>query len=123
MTTTSAPEGLTDADRQLLRELLANLLDNTLIHTPGGGSVTVRTRIESGRALLEVEDDGPGIPEHERERVFERFYRVPGTVTEGGGLGLAIVHEIAERHDARIALLTPTSGSGLLVQVSFAALP
>jgi two-component system sensor histidine kinase TctE len=106
-------------DPQLLRELLANLLDNALIHTPRGGRVTVRTRREPGVALLELEDDGPGIPEAERERVFERFYRVPGTTTEGGGLGLAIVREIADRHDASVKLLTPPSGRGLLVRVSF----
>jgi len=106
-------------DPQLLRELLANLLDNALIHTRRGGRVTVRTRRKPGIALLELEDDGPGIPEAERERVFERFYRVPGTVTEGGGLGLAIVREIADRHDASVKLLTPPAGRGLLVRVSF----
>ena len=109
----------TFGDPQLLRELLANLLDNALIHTAPGGRVTVRTRREPGIALLELEDDGPGIPEAERERVFERFYRVPGTVTEGGGLGLAIVREIADRHDASVKLLAPPSGQGLLVRVSF----
>ncbi len=106
-------------DPQLLRELLANLLDNALIHTPRGGRVTVRTRREQGFAFLEIEDDGPGIPESERQRVFERFYRLPGTTTEGGGLGLAIVHEIADRHQASVKLLTPPSGHGLLVRVSF----
>ena len=109
----------TQGDLQLLRELLANLLDNALIHTPRGGRVTVRTRREPGLALLELEDDGPGIPEAERERVFERFYRVPGTTSEGGGLGLAIVREIADRHGASVKLLTPPSGRGLLVRVSF----
>jgi len=110
-------------DPQLLRELLANLLDNALIHTPRGGRVTVRTRCESGAALLDIEDDGPGIPETERERVFERFYRVPGTASEGGGLGLAIVREIADRHGAGVKLLTPSSGRGLLVRVSFGEQP
>ncbi len=110
-------------DPQLLRELLANLLDNALIHTRSGGHVTARTRLDSGNPVLEIEDDGPGIPEAERERVFERFYRVAGTNTEGGGLGLAIVREIADRHGASIALLTPSSGKGLLVRISFARLP
>jgi two-component system sensor histidine kinase TctE len=106
-------------DSQLLRELLANLLDNALIHTGSGGHVTARTRTESTESVLEVEDNGPGIPASERDRVFERFYRVPGTNTEGGGLGLAIVREIADRHAARIQLLTPDSGQGLLVRVRF----
>ncbi|MFM9970542.1 MAG: sensor histidine kinase [Burkholderiales bacterium] len=106
-------------DPQLLRELLANLLDNALIHNRDGGHVTARTRIDADKAILEVEDNGPGIPELEREKVFERFYRVPGTETEGGGLGLAIVREIADRHQARVELHTPESGAGLLVRVLF----
>lgn len=106
-------------DPQLLRELLANLLDNALIHTRGGGRVTARTRVDAGSAILEIEDDGPGIPAAEREKVFERFYRVPGTTVEGGGLGLAIVREIAERHDAGVVLRTPDSGRGLLVRIEF----
>lgn len=106
-------------DLQLLRELLANLLDNALIHTGSDGHVTARTRMDSGDAVLEVEDDGPGIPESERERVLERFYRVPGTNTEGGGLGLAIVREIADRHGAKIELVTPDSGRGLMVRICF----
>lgn len=110
-------------DAHLLREMLANLLDNALIHTPGGGKVTVRTRTEAPDVVMEVEDDGPGIPLTERERVFERFYRLPGTIIEGGGLGLAIVREIADRHHARIELLDPPAGSGLLVRVRFSTLP
>ncbi len=116
-------EARTLGDPQLLRELLANLLDNALIHTRSGGHVTARTRLDSGNPVLEIEDDGPGIPEAEKERVFERFYRVAGTNTEGGGLGLAIVREIADRHGASIALLTPSSDGGLLVRISFARLP
>jgi two-component system sensor histidine kinase TctE len=107
------------ADPLLLRELLANLLDNALAYTPSEGRVTVRTRAEAGAVLLEIEDDGPGIPESERERVFERFYRVAGTPAAGCGLGLAIVREIAERHGARVQLQTPASGRGTLVSVSF----
>lgn len=109
-------------DPHLLRELLANLLDNALIHTPRGGRVTVRTRRDAGIAVLEIEDDGPGILETERERVFERFYRVPGTTTEGGGLGLAIVREIADRHNAEVKLLSPPQGHGLVVRVAFDAM-
>ncbi len=110
-------------DAQLLRELLGNLLDNALIHTPSGGHVTVRTGVQANSAFLEIEDDGPGIPEAERERVLERFYRLPGTTTEGGGLGLAIVREIADRHDARLELLAPPGGTGLRVRVSFPRAP
>lgn len=106
-------------DPLLLRELLANLLDNAISYSNAGGTVTVRTRAADGAALLEVEDNGVGIPEPERQRVFERFYRVTGTRGEGCGLGLAIVAEIAERHDARVSILTPPQGRGICVRVAF----
>jgi len=86
----------------MLRELLSNLIDNALRYTPAGGSVTVRVRRDGERALLEVEDTGPGIAPNERERVFERFYRILGSNTQGSGLGLAIVREIARQHGAEI---------------------
>jgi len=86
----------------MLRELLSNLIDNALRYTPAGGSVTVRVRRDGERALLEVEDTGPGIAPNERERVFERFYRILGSNTQGSGLGLAIVREIAQQHGAEI---------------------
>lgn len=90
-------------DATMLRELLSNLIDNALRYTPAGGSVTVRVRVDiDEHALLEVEDTGPGIPPAERERVFERFYRILGNTAEGSGLGLAIVREIAQQHDAEV---------------------
>ena len=103
----------------LLRELLANLVDNALRYTPSGGSVTVRTGVRDGVSFADVEDTGPGIPPAERERVFERFYRVKGAGGEGTGLGLAIVREIALRHGAQARVVTPASGSGTLVEVRF----
>jgi len=107
------------ADALLMRELLANLIDNAIDYTPSGGRVTVRTREDASRAIIEVEDNGGGIPAAERERVFERFYRVPGTPGEGCGLGLAIVAEIANRHGGTIELLTPPEGAGTLVRALF----
>ena len=102
----------------LLRELLINLVDNAIKYTPPGGHVTVRVR--GGRlALIEVEDNGIGIPAEERESVFERFYRVLGTDAEGSGLGLPIAAEIAELHQARIDLLQGSNGQGCLFRVSF----
>ncbi|MGB7542470.1 MAG: sensor histidine kinase [Burkholderiales bacterium] len=103
----------------LLRELLANLLDNALAYTQAGGSVTVRTREHDNDALIEVEDNGPGIPEPERAKVFERFYRLAATEGEGCGLGLSIVAEIAGRHDGRIDLTAPPGGRGTLIRVTF----
>jgi len=102
----------------LLRELLSNLVDNAIKYTPPGGHVTVRTR--GGRlAMVEVEDNGIGIPADERARVFERFYRVLGTDAEGSGLGLPIAAEIAELHRAKIELLTGSNGQGSLFRVAF----
>ena len=87
----------------MLRELLSNLIDNALRYTPAGGSVTVRVRGHQGEpGYLEVEDTGPGIAKAERERVFERFYRILGHSAEGSGLGLAIVREIAQQHGAEV---------------------
>ena len=103
----------------LLRELAANLLDNALAYTQTGGSVTVRTGVRNGESILEVEDDGPGIPETERDKVFERFYRVAANGGEGCGLGLSIVSEIAQRHSARIDLRQPSGGRGTLIRAFF----
>lgn len=103
----------------LMRELLANLLENSLAYTQSGGSITVRTEEREGRAAIEVEDNGRGIPEDERERVFERFYRAKGTPGDGCGLGLAIVREIASRHHGWVEIKTPASHQGTLIRVEF----
>ena len=95
-----------NGDRTMLRELMNNLIDNALNYTPAGGHATVRVHTTSTRqAMLEVEDTGPGIAPHEREHIFERFYRILGTSVEGSGLGLAIVREIAIQHQADIVIL------------------
>jgi two-component system sensor histidine kinase TctE len=105
----------------LVRELIGNLIDNALRYAPGG-TITVRVaQSEPSSILLAVEDDGPGIPREERERVFERFYRVRGTSGDGAGLGLAIVREIARRHRASVELTDGPGGKGLRVEVRFAA--
>ena len=98
----------------LLHELIYNLVDNALAHTPVGGNVVLRVL---SPAVLEVEDDGPGIPAEERERVFERFYR-RNPQGSGAGLGLAIVGEICRAHRAGVELAQGELG-GLLVRVSF----
>jgi len=104
----------------LIREMLSNLVDNAVKYTPAGGSVTVRCRTqEGGSALLEVEDDGPGVAPGERSRVLERFYRVRGTGGEGNGLGLAIAEEIARSHGSRLRLAAGAGGRGLRVSAVF----
>ncbi|WP_282338063.1 MULTISPECIES: sensor histidine kinase [Pseudomonas] len=98
----------------LLNELLSNLLDNAMAHSASGGNVILRV---VAPATLEVEDDGPGIPAAERDKVFQRFYRRNPQVG-GAGLGLAIVGEICRAHLAQISLHEGTQG-GLLVRVRF----
>lgn len=88
----------------LLTEVLNNLVDNALRYAPYSGHVTVSINMTSTEVRLVVEDNGPGIPSDERERVFDRFYRVLGTQTHGSGLGLAIVKEIAQKHHASVSI-------------------
>jgi two-component system sensor histidine kinase TctE len=95
----------------LLRELLGNLIDNAIRYTPAGGTVTVRVGCQGETAVIDVEDNGSGIPAAEQALVFERFYRVLGTETEGSGLGLAIVREIAELHHGSARLLPTDTGA------------
>ena len=101
----------------LVREMLANLIDNALRYCPDGTCISVRTDArDAGEVVLEVEDDGPGIPEEKHVAVFDRFVRLSEQAEGGCGLGLAIVQEIAERHGGDVALHTAPSG-GLLVRV------
>lgn len=103
----------------LLRELVSNLVDNAIRYTPANGHITVRVLHRDG-PILEVEDDGVGIAEAERELVFERFYRVISSHESGSGIGLAIVREIAVRHAATVSVTAPPSGVGSLFTVTFA---
>ncbi len=103
----------------LLRELLSNLVDNALKYNPEGGRVTLRSGVGPDGAFLEVEDDGPGVPEAERVRIVQRFYRLPGASGEGSGLGLAIADEIAQLHQARLVLGEGADGVGLRVLLVF----
>lgn len=99
-------------------EMIANLLDNAIRYGRSGGHIVVRIPDDSG--VLEIEDDGPGVPPEERERVFERFYRLPqNTDREGSGLGLSIVQALGRRMGAIIRLETPAGGRGLKAVVQF----
>ncbi len=110
------------ADPALLDDLLSNLIDNALKYTPAAGRVTVSALLVGGRPVLSVEDTGPGIAEADRQRVRQRFYRVPNSPGHGSGLGLAIVDEIARLYGGSLHIGAPaTAGSGTLVQVSFPA--
>jgi signal transduction histidine kinase len=106
---------------ELVRILCRNLVDNAVRYTPRGGEVGVRIQSTADRVDLIVEDTGPGIPAEQREAVFERFHRLPGTGATGSGLGLAIVELIARSHAARLTLTDREDGPGLCVRVSIPA--
>ncbi len=110
------------ADRDDLRDVLDNLLDNALRYTPRGTQVRVTTAIRDGRVVIEVADSGPGIPAEDRPRVFERFYRgVNGRrAGSGSGLGLAIADELVRRWGGDVTL---SAGPGTRFVVSLPQLP
>jgi two-component system, OmpR family, sensor histidine kinase TctE len=107
-----------NADPSLIDDLLSNLLDNALKYTPAGGRVTLSVAAPSHKALIAVEDSGPGIPEQDRQRVRQRFYRLPNSPGHGSGLGLAIVDEIARLYGATFAIGSSASG-GARMTVQF----
>jgi two-component system sensor histidine kinase TctE len=104
------PDGKLMGNPTLLKELTRNLVDNAIHYSPTNGShigvVTVRLLLDkfSHTIVLQVEDNGPGIPESERELVLQPFYRALGTNADGSGLGLAIVQEIAQKHSAVLTI-------------------
>jgi Signal transduction histidine kinase len=102
-----------------LRSVLDNLIENALRYTPEGGVVDVRIAAEEGRPVIEVVDSGPGIPAEEIGRVFDRFFRLPGTGTVGSGLGLAIAKTAAQRCGLSIVLAN-REGGGLVARVASA---
>ena len=106
-----ADAAMIEGNPLLLRELFSNLLDNSIRYTPAGGTVTARVGVAGESVQVDVEDNGTGIPDAERELVFERFYRILGTGKEGSGLGLAIVREIAEVHHGSVQLLPSVRGT------------
>lgn len=99
--------------------LIRNLVDNAIRYSDQNGHVLVAVYQEKDEVVLQVEDNGPGIPEELHSRVFERFFRALGNTSPGSGLGLAIVQQIASLHNARIILSSPTEGTGLIVRVLF----
>lgn len=106
-----------------LQMLIKNLADNAVRYTPPGGKVDLLVQRRGAVVVLQVRDTGPGIPEAERERVFDAFYRITGSEEIGSGLGLSIVSAIAHRLGARITLdySDPDSRSGLCVQLELPA--
>jgi signal transduction histidine kinase len=110
--------GAAQANPADVDQILDNLIHNAIDHAPG--PVTVESRREDGRVVLAIQDEGPGIPADERQRVTERFYRGRSAPTGGSGLGLAIARDLAEKWGGSMEILTP-EGSGTRVEVRFRA--
>jgi two-component system, OmpR family, sensor histidine kinase QseC len=99
--------------------LIRNLVDNAIRYSPANSLIQVILKETTDKINLMVIDNGPGIPKNLRGRVFERFFRILGTNSAGSGLGLGIVQQIAELHNAKVELSTPENGQGLKVTVGF----
>jgi signal transduction histidine kinase len=114
------PETLTvRGDRQLLVQLLSNLIENAIVHTPQGTHIRLSLARDHDRAVVRVSDDGPGVPREEHERLFRRLYRREASRSQPGyGLGLALAAAVAELHGADISIVGDAK-PGLVVQISF----
>lgn len=106
-------------DFEMLCILLRNVLDNAIKYTPAYGTVQIATRHAPGLVAVQVVDTGSGIKPEHLNRIFDRFYRVPGSPGTGSGLGLAIVSEIATLHNARVQVCNRTSEAGLQFSLEF----
>ncbi|GIF71059.1 HAMP domain-containing sensor histidine kinase [Asanoa siamensis] len=119
LTVTPPPSPVTlHADPARLHQVLANLLDNAARHSPPGGTVSVAGRLDDDRVVIEVGDEGPGIPPSQRETVFDRFTRGDRAAGGGTGLGLAIAQWVVQLHGGTIHVVDPPAGKGCLVRVS-----
>jgi signal transduction histidine kinase len=108
-------------NRIMINEIFSNLIDNAIRYNKAGGSVVVRLFDDQGKHVVDVEDDGPGIPDAEREKVFTRFYRMNRDQSRvGSGLGLAIVQSLAATLNAEIDMSAGAMGRGLRVRISWA---
>ena len=115
---------IVDGDQARLRQLIVILVDNAIRHTPRGGGVRVTVRSDPPEAVLEVDDDGPGILPEDMPHVFERFWRAPGAAAGGTGLGLAIAKSIVDLHDGRIVVTNrPQGGARFIVRLPVAKQP
>ncbi len=109
---------LIEGDGELLAQLLVNLVENGLRHTPQGSTVRVAVDMDGASPRLQVVDDGPGVPPTVRDKVFDRFYRLERSrSTPGSGLGLALVAAIAQLHNAEVSL--SDAGPGLAARLVF----
>jgi len=108
---------LLQGQAEALAVMLRNLLDNAIRYTPRGGRIDVSIQADGPHWLLVIEDNGPGIPEGLRQRVWERFFRPPGLDEPGSGLGLSIVRQVLDLHRGKASLATGADGRGLRVEI------
>jgi signal transduction histidine kinase len=114
-----ASKSIVRGDRQLLIQLFSNLIENAMVHTPAGTNISLSLRRAAGLAVVEVGDDGPGVPRDEHERLFRRLYRREASRSQPGyGLGLSLALAIAELHGATIRI-QDSAKPGLTVEVCF----
>lgn len=109
-----------ESEPETIRLILRNGLENALRYAPAGGEVSVRMSNDADRIVIDIADNGPGIPETERERVFDAFYRLAGSGAEGSGLGLAIAREAATRLGGSLTLRAGPEGTGTVFRFSLA---
>jgi two-component system, OmpR family, sensor kinase len=106
-----------EVDSEMFASMIDNLLDNAIRYSKEGGSVAARIDLSEGSVQLSISDDGPGIREKYRERVFDRFFRVPGTEQSGSGLGMNIARRIAAQHGGTLTLSDGPGSRGLAVNI------
>ncbi len=121
----NADSTLLQADEFAAQTLMKNLLDNAIKYTPHGGVIRISIGRQQSRVFIRVEDSGAGIPAEDRERVFDRFYRVGGdrhaSLQDGCGLGLAIVRHIVDLHQGEVHLGESSELGGLLIEITLPA--
>jgi two-component system sensor histidine kinase KdpD len=111
-------------DFTLMEQVLVNLLDNACSYTPPGAPIEIRSEYEEKSLLISITDRGPGIPEEDLERIFDKFYRVPGTATGGTGLGLSICRGLVEAHGGALtAENAPIGGARFMIFLPIGAPP
>lgn len=115
--TTVAEEAITEGMEDAVRLMMTNLTDNAIRYTPEGGHIELRTSTNNDNAIIDIADNGPGIPPEDRNRIFDRFYRSLGTKTSGTGLGLAIVKRIIDIHHGTIEVRDGLDGRGTTFRI------
>ena len=110
------------AEPYALRIMIGNIVCNAIVYTPKGGKVEIEIEDDAGGVSLSIADNGGGIPEKDRTRIFDRFYRVPGTQESGSGLGLSIVKNIASQQNIKVIVGDGLNGRGTTFKFLFPAL-